>query len=90
LGEKLFDLLPHSPVTWSKEAPMHHYVSYDFEHPNYKLYKRDVLALLGEPDRTVNNQQFFYSLNRHGNLKWELGVDFGKHDYAENPSLTGD
>jgi hypothetical protein len=89
LGEELFELLPHSPVTWSKEAPMHLYVSYDSEHPNYKLYKRDVLALLGEPDRNENNQKFYYSLTPRGDLKWELGVEFGEHDYVEDPSLAG-
>lgn len=89
LGKRLFELLPHAPVTWSKESPMHHYVSYDLDHPSYKLYKRDVLVLLGEPDRNVNNRQFYYSLNARGNLRWELGVQFGKHDYVENPSLTG-
>jgi hypothetical protein len=89
LGEQLFRLLPHSPVVWENEVPMHHFVSYDTSRPSYKLYQRDVLALLGQPDRNINNEKFYYSLRPGGSMLWELGVDFGEHDYVENPSLTG-
>jgi hypothetical protein len=68
---------------------MHHFVSYDYERPSYKLYKRDVLGLLGEPDRNVNNRRFYYSLQPGGTMLWQLGVDFGEHEYAENPSMSG-
>ncbi len=87
LGEQIFDLLPRSPVTWSKEVPMHHYVSYDFRHPSYTLYKKDVLLLLGEPDRNVNNEVFGYSLRPRGAGFAELSVEFGEYDYVINPGL---
>jgi hypothetical protein len=89
LGEQLFRMLPRSAIVWEKEVPMHHFVSYDTEQPSYKLYPRDVIALLGEPDRNVNNEKFYYSLRPGGDMLWELGVDFGKHDFVENPNLTG-
>jgi hypothetical protein len=53
------------------------------------LYKRDVISLLGPPDRNVNNERFYYSLCPRGAMTWELGVEFGKHDYAINPWLGG-
>jgi hypothetical protein len=87
LGEQIYPLLPRSPITWQKEMPMHVYISYDFEHPSYKLYKRDVLLLLGEPDRNVNNETFCYSLRPKRSAFAELSVDFGSYDYAINPHL---
>jgi hypothetical protein len=87
LGQQIYRLLPCSPITWQKEEPMHLYTSYDFEHPSYKLYKRDVLLLLGEPDRNVNNELFRYALSPRGLDSSELDVEFGKYDYAINPGL---
>jgi len=89
LGEQLFKLLPHSPVTSRKDIGTGAIVTFDYEHPSYKLYKRDIILLLGEPDRNINNETFYYSLRPDKRMIWELGVEFGKHDYAENPSLTG-
>ena len=85
LGEELFQLLPHSPVTWEKGT----LVSYDYEHPNYILYKKDIISLLGKPDRNVNNEHFYYSLRPRGAIIWELGVEFDEHEYMTNPSLAG-
>lgn len=84
LARQLFEVFPHSPITWQKDVPMHSYRSYDYEHPSYVLYKRDVIILLGPPDRNVNNQRFFYSAGR-----WEFGVEFGRYDFVINLSLTG-
>ena len=89
LGEQLFKLLPHSPVTSRKDIGTGAIVTFDYEHPSYKLYKRDIILLLGEPDRNSNNETFYYSLRPDKRMIWELGVEFGKQDYAENPSLTG-
>jgi hypothetical protein len=87
LGEQIFRLLPRSRITWQKEVPMHIYTSYDFNHPSYKLYKRDVLYLLGEPDRNVNNETFYYSLRSKRSALAELSVEFGKYEYAINPGM---
>jgi len=89
LGEKLFRLLPHSLVTSEKDIGTGTIVTYDSDRPSYKLYKRDIMQLLGEPDRNVNNEHFYYSLRPGGSMIWELGVDFGEHEYVENPSFTG-
>jgi hypothetical protein len=80
LGEKLLELLPKSRVTWSEEVPMHQFVSHDYESPSYKLYKKDVLILLGDPDKNVNNQIFRYSLEPHG--KATLSVNFDEYEYV--------
>jgi hypothetical protein len=87
LGQQIYRLLPRSPITWQKEAPMHLYTSYDYEHPSYTLYKRDVLLLLGEPDRNINNELFRYALSPGGLDSSELQVEFGKYDYAINPGM---
>ena len=87
LGEQIFRLLPHSPVTSSKDIGTGRIVTYDYENPNYKLYKKDVVLLLGEPDRSVNNERFCYSIRPSGAGFAELSVEFGKYDYAINPGL---
>jgi len=89
LGEQLYDFLPRSLVTGQKEEPNHLYISYDFKHPSYTLYKRDVLLLLGEPDRNENNETFYYSLHPRGSQLAELFVEFRDYDYAINPGLHG-
>jgi hypothetical protein len=87
LGEEVFRLLPRSPVTSSKDIGSGTIVTYDYRNPSYKLYKKDVLFLLGDPDRNVNNERFCYSLRPSGAAVAELSVEFGKYDYAINPSL---
>jgi hypothetical protein len=87
LGEQIFHLLPQSPITSRKEVPGHLYLSYDSDHPSYKLYKKDVVQLLGEPDRNINNETFCYSLRPKGKRVAELYFEFGKYDYAINPGL---
>jgi hypothetical protein len=87
LAEKIFRLLPHSPVTSSKEIGSGTIVTYDYGNPNYKLYKRDVLLLLGKPDRNVNNELFCYAVRPAGVRSGELSVEFGKYEYAINPGL---
>jgi hypothetical protein len=67
---------------------MHHFITYDYSRPSYKLYKRDILFLLGEPDRNINNQKFCYSLRKHGRGYAELAVEFGDYDYTINPGLS--
>ncbi len=87
LGEQIFRLLPQSPETSSKEVFSGTIVTYDYRSPSYKLYKKDVLVLLGEPDRNINNQRFCYSLRPTGDTYAELSVEFGEYDYAVNPFL---
>ena len=87
LGQQLFALLPHSPVTSSKDIGTGTIVTHDFQHPSYLLYKRDVLHLLGEPDRNSNIETFAYSLRPKKAGFAELCVEFGKYDFAINPGL---
>jgi hypothetical protein len=87
LAEQIFRLLPHSPVTSSKDIGSGTVVTYDYRNTNYKLYKKDVLVLLGKPDRNVNNERFCYALRPAGAAFAELSVEFGKYDYAINPGL---
>jgi hypothetical protein len=87
LGEQLFQLLPRSPVTSSKDIGTGTIITYDYQKPSYKLHKRDVMSLLGQPDRNVNNERFCYSLRPDGGGFAELSVEFGKYDYAINPDL---
>jgi hypothetical protein len=89
LGEELLRLLPHLPVTSKKFIGSGTIVTYDHEHPTYKLYRRDILAILGEPDRNSNFQKLFYSLREDEHRLWELEIDFGKYGYAENPNVIG-
>lgn len=87
LGKQLFRLLPRSLVTSSKDIGSGTLVTYDYQKPNYKLYKADILFLLGKPDRNVNNERFYYSLHPTRVEFAELSVEFGKYDYAINPAL---
>jgi hypothetical protein len=87
LAQKIFRLLPHSPVTSSKDIGTGTIVTHDYRNPDYKLYKKDVLLLLGKPDRNVNNESFCYALHPASGGFAELSVEFGKYDYAINPGL---
>ncbi len=87
LAQKIFQLLPHSPVTSSKDIGTGKLVTHDYRNPDYKLYKKDVLLLLGKPDRNVNNETFYYALRPAGGGFAELSVEFGKYDYAINQGL---
>lgn len=87
LGQQIYRLLPCSPITGQKEMPMHLYISYDYDHPSYRLYKRDVLHLLGEPEWNVNNQLFRYALLPQGLDSAVLSVEFGGYEYVINPGM---
>jgi hypothetical protein len=52
-------------------------VTFDYQNPNYKLYKKDVLLLLGEPDRNVNNERFCYAIRRPGLDRENFGLSLG-------------
>lgn len=87
LGEKIFRLLPRALITSSKDIGTGTIVTHDYRNTDYKLYKRDVLLLLGRPDRNVNNEEFYYALRPADSGSAELTVEFGRYDYAINPGL---
>ena len=81
-------MLPRCPKTWEKDIGTGTLTGYDYSKPNCVLYKKDILKLLGKPDRNSNNQKWYYWLRPPGSRICEMTVDFGAQDYAISSSVA--
>jgi len=89
VADQMSPFLPRCPKTWEKDIGTGVLTGYDYKNPSYVLYKRDVLKLLGTPDRHSNNRKWYYILEPSSSMRRELCITFHEHDYAVSSAVTG-
>ena len=87
-GEAIQTLLPRCSKTWEKDIGTGTLMSFDYEHPSYKLTKQELLHALGQPDSSYNDTVWYVLVHNTNNMLWQISVEL-RQDYVVGSTITG-
>ena len=87
-GEKIQTLLPCCPKTWEKDIGTGTLMTFDYEHPSYKLTKPELLRALGQPDSSYNDIVWYVISHETDDMLYQLSIEFHE-GYVVGSSITG-